>query len=122
MAKKKVTIPGSQIGYGATVSEGDVKPKLWDNNPDGVLDLPSDSTDPSKGYTHHNMSGTERLSFTAMIANGESREDGDVNVNTADGIASSKGQGSNQQYNFDNGTGNIWNKNREWSGGNRTGE
>lgn len=122
MAKKKVTIPGSQIGYGATVSEGDVKPKLWDNNPDGVLDLPSDSTDPSKGYTHHNMGGTERLSFTAMIANGESREDGDVNVNTADGIASSKGQGSNQQYNFDNGTGNIWNKNREWSGGNRTGE
>lgn len=122
MAKKTVTTPGSSIGYASTLSEGTKEPKLWDNNPDGVLPIPSYSTDPSEGYTHPNVGGTKRLSFTAMLAKGESREDGDVNVMTADGIASSKGQGSNQQYNFDNGTGNAWNKNRGWDGSNRTGE
>lgn len=121
MAKKKITEVGASIGYPSVLAVGVGKLPVWDNNPDGVISLPSDSTDPAKGYTHHNVGGTDRLSFTAMIARGESRADGDVNVNTPNGVSSSKGQNKGAQWNYGEGQSGKWAENTPWDGGNITG-
>lgn len=94
-----------------------------DNNPSsGLLPIPDYSTDPANGYSKSNVGGTDRFSFTALIGKGESPKDGDVNVNTANGVSNSKGQGFNQQYNWGKGNSGIWNKNDDWDGGNMTGQ
>ena len=63
------------------------------------------------------------MSFVNNVADGESQNRPDVNVVTADGIASSTGQGKNCQYNWgDNKLDGEWNSNdKNWLGGNLTG-
>lgn len=96
-----------------------------DNNPDGVLNLPGEGTDPSEtnknGIT--NKSG-KKMCFPSMLGETESpNKFGGVNTITANGVASSRGEGHNQDYNWGGNTGGIWNKNRGWGkGANRTGE
>lgn len=95
----------------------------WDNNPDGVIDLPGEGTDPSK-YNRNNVNAGRKMCFPQRIARGESPNDfGMANVVTANGTASSRGEGSNQEYNWSDGLDGAWNRNRGWGkGSNRTGE
>lgn len=94
------------------------KKSVRDNNPKGVIPLPTYDTDPSN--QRRRMKG--KLNFGALYGRGESpRDDGQINVVTANGISRSYGGGMNEQYNAD-GIDGEWNQNRGWSGGNRTGE
>lgn len=113
----KKTIPGSQIGYPIVIGGEYSPPQIPDNNPDGVMKKPDYSSDPSAGNY-----GKNKFDFAGLVGKGESPNVGDVNVITPNGIASSKGQGNNCQYNWWKGNSGIWNKNKEWDGGNRTGE
>lgn len=108
MAKKK-SYPVAMDAYEA--------PPVPDNNKaSGLLSVPDYSTDPSAGnYTKG------RFDFAGLVAQGESANIGDINVQTANGVSSSKGQGKNCQYNWVNGSDGEWNKNCNWSGGNLTG-
>lgn len=90
-------------------------PVIPDNNPDGPSPLPDYNLEGARS-----MKG--KIPFSEWVAQGESANIGDVNIVNANGVASSKGQGYNQQYNWHKGTGGIWNEDREWDGGNRTGE
>lgn len=104
MAKKKESDPVYNVGEYSP-------PVVSDNNPDGYSNLPDDR-----------LEGENRqFSFTEKVAKGESPEAPDVNVNTANGVAKSRGQGKNCQYNWGEGTSGIWNKNRDWKGTNLTG-
>ena len=94
----------------------------WDCNPDGVLPLPGNGTDPSD-YNNNGISAGRKMCFPSRIGRGESPNDfGYVNTVTVNGTGSSRGQGSNQEYNWSDGTDGYFNKNREWPGGNRTSE
>lgn len=96
--------------------------EVWDNNPKGVLPLPGKGTDPSE-YNRNGVNAGRKMCFPKRIGRGESPNDfGLVNVVTANGTASSRGQGSNQEYYWSDGLDGRWNGNREWDGGNRTGE
>jgi len=99
------------------------------NNPNddniGVIPLPGNGTDPSQqnynGVT--NGSNASKFCFHSLVAEGESPNKGDVNVITVNGVASSRGEGHNQEYNWSKGTDGRWGGNRNWGkGANRTGE
>lgn len=93
--------------------------KRKDNNPKGVIPLPSYDTDPINQKRRKNR----KMNFGAMYGIGESpREDGLFNFRTANGISRSNGPGLNEQYNWGDGCDGEWNNNRGWPGGNRTGE
>lgn len=92
-----------------------VPPPVPDNNPAGPYPLPNDSLN---GYRRK----AGRICFAENVGKGESPNIGDVNVNTANGVASARGQGKNCQYNWGSqGNSGIWNKNEGWDGGNLTG-
>lgn len=89
-------------------------PPVSDNNPNGPSNLPDDRLegDPyPKG----------KFMFADLVAGGESPFSPDVNTVTANGVSKSRGQGDNCQYNYWEGNSGIWNKNRDWKGGNLTG-
>lgn len=93
-----------------------------DNNPDGVLLLPGNGTDPSDYNNDSPNTGTKKYCFHSKIGETESpNKFGGVNAITANGVASSRGEGNNNDHNYDEGTDGIWNKNRNWKGGNLTG-
>lgn len=121
MAKKKLTDVGSTLGYPTPISMGDELAPDMDNNPAGVIPIPNYSTDPSRGYPSENIGGTKRFSFTELVAKGESRADGDVNVNTANGVSSSKGQNKGAQYNYCEQQSGEWGDNQPFDGANITG-
>lgn len=98
----------------ATPPEQPPFPSKKDNNPKGVIDLPDYSSDPSEKYD-------KRFCFTSLVSSGDSPLEDDVNVINANGVANSRGQGKNNQYNFNKGVSGQWNKNRDWDGGNLTG-
>lgn len=108
MAKKKLPLLiGAAIGeYNTPVS---------DNNPDGPYPKPDYDLNGCKRYRNG------KISFVDRVADGESPNKGDVNMITANGVSSSKGQGKNSEYNWGYGTDGIFNKNRDWDGGNLTG-
>ena len=114
MAKKKGGIIGD-VGALVGFSFGGER-EFSDNNPSGVMDLPNYGTDPA------NYIKSGKMNMPSYVAAGGSPNTGDVNVVNANGIASSKGQGNNQEYNYWKGTDGLWNKNRDWDGSNRTGE
>lgn len=88
---------------------------MYDNNPSGQSELPDDDL---CGYRNPNT-----MNFVDNVADGESPLDNDVNVITANGVSNARGQGKNAQYNWgDGGTDGYWNKNRDWKGGNMTGQ
>ena len=89
------------------------------NNTKGVIPLPTYDTDPINQKKRING----KINFGALYGRGESpREDGLFNFRTSNGIARGQGQGDNQQYNWCDGVDGDWNRNNDWSGGNRTGE
>lgn len=120
MPKKKSAIVGSAIGYPSVPTRETVEPPKSDNNPDGPYAKPSYASDPSRGYPSENIGGTKRFSFTELVGQGESPNKGDVIVNTANGISSSKGKNKGCQYNYGNGNSGVWNDN-EFDNGNLTG-
>ncbi len=113
MTKKKISTPGSPIGYVGAAVIGSEPAPVRDNNPDGPSSLPIfglDGTRYPKG----------KMSFVNNVARGESCADGDVKVNTANGVSSSKGKGK-MQYNWsDENQSGAWNDN-SFGGGNLTG-
>lgn len=95
------------------------KKNIRDNNPKGVIPLPTYDTDPLN--QRRRIKG--KINFGALYSRGESpREDGLFNNRTANGIARSNGPGLNEQFNWGDGCDGEWNQNRGWPGGNRTGE
>lgn len=108
MAKKKDILTVAVLG-------DSYESNFSDNNPDGPSELPNFAT---AGYGYKD---SKRICFPCNVGEGESPNKGDVNVNTANGVSSSQGQGHNQAYNYWKGNSGIWNKNRDWPGGNRTG-
>jgi len=89
-------------------------PKLPDNNPDGPSKLPDYNLEGAR-----NMKG--KIAFSDWVAQGESANIGDVNVETANGISSSQGQNKGQRGNWGGCVDGYWNKDGEWVGGNLTG-
>lgn len=116
MAKKKEMQAGSPIGYGATATVGDEVPTVRDNNPDGPSNLPNHEF---YAYRRDDLYG-KRICLPNDIGRGEASNGGDVIVNTANGIANTRGE-RGLQYNFNKGNSGRWNKNRDWDGGNLTG-
>ena len=120
MAKKKVPVVGSALGYPSAAVDAFTPPPRSDNNPDGPYSKPSYASDPSRGYPSENIGGTKRFSFTELVGQGESPNKGDVYVNTANGVSSSKGKDKGCQYNWGDGEDGIWNDNK-FDNGNLTG-
>lgn len=90
----------------------------------GVIPLPGDYTDPSE-YNKNGITdkSSKKMCFPSHVARGESPNGfGFVNTVTVNGTGSSRGQGSNQEYNWSDGLSGRWNGNRNWPGGNRTSE
>lgn len=118
---KKKNFPAPLVPMGVAES---YEREEMDNNPDGVLPLPGEGTDPSEYNDGSPRSGTKKLCFHSLVAEGESpNKFGGVNTVTANGVASSRGEGHNQEYNWSKGLSGRWNKNRDWGkGSNRTGE
>lgn len=85
-----------------------------DNNPDGPSNLPNNDLD---GCQY--KSG--KMFIPGFLDKGESPNTGDINLITANGVQSSKGQGKNSQFNWNKGTDGAWNNNEDWAGGNLTG-
>lgn len=116
--KKNLTMPIVSMG----ILES---PDRERNNPNddnkGVLNLPGEGTDPSS-YNRNGVNAGKKMCFPKRVANGESPNIGDVYCHTANGVSSSRGQGHNQEYNWSDGTDGRWSGNRNWPGGNRTGE
>lgn len=107
MAKKKTPL---LVGVAAEYAP----PPMSDNNPDGPYPLPDDNLN---GCRYRNG----KVSFVDRVAAGESPNKGDVNMITANGVSSSRGQGKNCEYNWGESTDGRWGKNRDWKGANLTG-
>lgn len=105
MAKKKVPEILAILPYERSYS---------DNNPDGPSRLPDDEI-------NGEMYPKGKFDFVGLVAKGESPAAPDVNTVNANGVAKSRGQGKNCQYNYGEDVDGIWNKNSGWSGGNLTG-
>lgn len=109
MAKRKLP--------GLMAVEEYVAPKRSDNNPDGPY--------PKPDYDLNAYQRKEgRICFPCNLGETESpNKTGGVNMVTANGISSSRGQGLNNQFNWgDRGTDGAWNdSDGEWSGGNLSG-
>lgn len=112
---KKLVTQGSPIGYGNAAVVGDEASTVRDNNPDGFSNLPNHEL---YAYRRDDLYG-KRICFPNDIGKGESMADGDVCVNTADGVSHSKGKG-HPQYNWGGGQSGKWGDN-EFDGGNMTG-
>lgn len=107
MAKKK--------NYPVALSEY-TPPPVSDNNPSsGLVDLPN-------GALYGCYYPKDKFNFVGIVAGGESPNKPDVYIQNANGTVSSMGEGNNQEYNYWKGDSGVWNKNRGWPGGNRTGE
>lgn len=118
---KRKNFPAPLVAMGVAESSDRERNNPHDDNK-GVIDLPGGRTDPSE-YNRNGVNAGKKMCFASRIAEGESpNKFGGVNVITANGVASSRGEGSNQEYNWSNGTDGRWNGNRNWQGGNRTGE
>lgn len=116
MAKKKISIPGSPIGYASAAVIGSEPPKPRDNNPDGPSNLPNNEF---YAYRRDDLYG-KRICFPNDLGKGESAADGDAVTNTANGVSRSKGKGK-MQYNWaDENQSGAWGDN-DFSGGNLTG-
>lgn len=114
MAKKAIQT-GSPIGYGATPSVGSEPLPVRDNNPDGPSRLPDNEL---YAYRRSDLYG-KRICFPCDIGKGESMADGDVCVNTANGVSHSKGKGA-MQYNWGENQSGAWGDN-SFNGGNLSG-
>ena len=116
MAKKKSQNVGSPVGYGPTAFDGNVKPTVRDNNPDGPSNLPDWGLNGYRG-------GPERkqICFPEMRGRGESSDGDDVNVVNCNGISNAKNKGRGVQYNWGDGLEGKWNKNDDWDGANISG-
>ena len=113
---KKVSTPGSPIGYASAAVTGYEPPPVRDNNPDGPSNLPNHDL---YAYRRDDLYG-KRICLPDNIGKGESMADGDVCVNTADGVSHSRGE-NGQQYAWGTPQSGRWGKNEGWSGGNLTG-
>lgn len=89
-------------------------PKMPDNNPEGPYPLPD--------WDLNGCESSKKMSFVDMVAKGESVNAPDVIVQTANGISRTMDEGMNQQYNWGDGTSGEWTNNRNWKGGNLSGE
>lgn len=116
MAKKKISTQGSPIGYAGVDVVSDEAPTVRDNNPDGPSNLPNHEL---YAYRRDDLYG-KRICFPNDIGRGEASNGDDVIVNTADGIANTRGE-RGLQYNFNKGNSGRWGKNRDWDGSNLTG-
>ncbi len=108
MAKKSIPVIAVAVPY---------QKKWTDNHSPGVLDEPNYRTDPSAGYY-----GKGKFDFVGLVADGGSPNTGDVYVQTANGVSSSKGQNKGAQYNYpEESSDGDWNDGMVFSGGNLTG-
>ena len=104
MAKKSIPV---------ILGDYDLPPR-YDNNPDGPSPLPDDRLN---GTRHPNG----KFDFVNLVGKGESPARPDVDTVNANGVAKSRGQGKNCQYNWGDDLGGAWNDNKDWTGGNLTG-
>jgi len=82
-------------------------PPLSDNNPSsGLVGQPNASI---VGYGYKD--GTNRKCMPCAVADGECKIPDDVVVNTANGIARSRGKNPGAQYNWGDTTDGVWNNN-----------
>lgn len=63
-----------------------------------------------------------KFDFVGKVEKGESPCAPDTYQVTANGVSKSRGQGNNAQYNWGDGLDGEWNQNRDWKGGNMTGQ
>lgn len=115
---KKKNMPPSLVNAG---SDPYVRQR-YDSHSAGVGKRPDYSSDPSHADFTVDPSAPshKRISFPSMVAKGESANEGDVIVHTANGVSSSKGKSKGVQYNWGDGDAGTWNDS-DFDNGNLTG-